>query len=655
MTVLFLDAETRSECDIKKAGAAKYVRDPSTHPLIWTWAFDEEPVESWDVPLDQPIPEHFTEALEDPSITKIAFNAPFDRGIVTENMGIDSPIEQWRDAMVLAYSLGFKGTLDDVLEQIGFREGKIKEGKQLINLFSSPNPKNWKLRWSDHTTHPEKWQRFVEYAVQDTAVLRQLWNWCASYESIGDAQWREWFLDQKINNRGVPVDTGLCRSARKLQDRAKLETKERLQEITGLPNPLSNQQMRGWLLKERGVQVTSLAKDVVPHLPVDEPTREVLNLYLQGNAKAASKYDRFLQMTGKDGRVRDMFQFVGAGRTGRWAGRGVQLHNLKRGPRFDEQPELILLEDRWTLEAIYGDLLETLSESVRAAVTATEGHQLVVADLSAIESRVVAWLTLCQPMLDVFAEGRDPYKDLATAIFHVPYDEVTKEQRTFSKPAVLGGVYMLSGAGLHRYAADMGIDIERKEAFRHVRVFRKEKYPQIPVFWEWIAWAVEEVMATGRVVEGYRLRIELVGSFLRIWMPSDRGLWYYKPRMQMRKIRYEDEEGNLREMEKLSFTYDGFDQDRYKWGRISTHAGGLTENLVQAMARDVLAKHIQWADAQGVTVIGHVHDEIIAEEPAEMAEYQLEHLNRIMSISPSWAPDLPVGAAGYISRRYKKD
>ena len=652
MKYLFLDAESRSESDIKKEGAAKYVRDPSTRPFIWTWAFGRGDVQVWDGYNDHTIDSRFWSALSDPNIIKVAFNAPFDRGLITECWGIDTPVEQWRCAQVLAYSLGFKGTLDEVLEQIGFREGKDPAGKRLIQKFSVPNPRNYKERWYTAHTHPEDWQRFIDYAKKDTEVLRQLWEWCASYESMTDAHWAQWHLDQKINERGVPVDVDLCHAAKKMQRNAQATVKRRMQQITGLDNPLSNQQLRGWL-EQYGVKTNSLAKDTIPHLTEDPDLRQVLDLYTKGNAKAAAKYDRFLQMRCEDDRVRGMFQFNGAGRTGRWAGRGVQLQNLKRGPRDEAQPEAVKLGDPQLIEMLYGDTLDTLSEAVRGAICSSDGRSLVVADLASIESRVIAWLTYCRSMTQVFEQGLDTYKDFATAVFGVPYDEVTKEMRTFAKPGVLGGGYMLGGPGLQRYADDMGIEMTRKEAFRHVRAFRT-KYPEIPQFWEWVAAAVEWVVLTGEPLQGYRLDIRIVGEFLRIWMPSGRGIWYHKPMMKEKKIQYEDEDGNLRTMVKNSFHYMGFDQNTYKWKQISAHAGGLTENLVQALARDILAKQIGWADAQDITVIGHVHDEVIAEEPESNAQYQLEHLERIMSIAPSWAEGLLLGAEGYTAKRYKK-
>ncbi len=659
MSILFLDAESFCEHDVKKIGAAKYVRHPSTEILIWTYAFDQGPVHLWDVTEDPTGYDHpdFQAALGDPSVAKVAFNSPFDRGLVNHVMQARSPVEQWFCAQVLAYSLSFSGGLDAVLKQIGFPadKQKMKEGKKLILKFCKPAPKNHNADRYDRHNSPEEWGMFREYGIQDTAVLRELWMWLMKHNNMSPEEWRLWHLDQAINERGVPVDTDLCHAAMDMHSKEKASIKSRLKDLTGLENPLSNQQMRAWC-EDHKFPMANLQKayvaDCIQYPGMPGEVKDALTLYSNAVQIAPTKWKAFLQKADDDGRIRGAFQFAGASRTRRWAGRGVQLHNLRRGPVDECVAELIAAGDQPLVDFMYGDVMTALASSVRAAITAPAGTKLVVSDLSSIESVILGWLSGCGRINNIFISGKDTYKDFATELFGIPYDQVTKAQRTFAKPPVLGCGYQLGWRGLIEYAKSMGVVLTPAEAKHAVRTFR-DNYPEIPKLWRWLVDSVIYVVNTGMPVEGYKLTITLENNFLFIRLPSGRRLAYFQPLIEPKVIKYEDEEGVMREMVKDSLTYMGVNRFTNQWDRISAHGGLLTENIIQAIARDVLAHGMDAGHQRGICIIGHVHDEIMS--LGHGTQKELDLLSEVMTIRPPWAPDMWLGASGYISQRYKKD
>ena len=668
MTILGLDYETYSDLDIRKVGGARYVRDPSTEILMLSWSIDRGEVSLWQPHLGR-MPAELRDAMTDPHVEKWAFNAGFEEGISTHALpryepGVVVPRGTWRCSMYLAYGLSFMGSLDKILQQIGFPEEmwKLAEGKKLIQRFSKPQPANHKTRrwgwWND----PDQWERFGAYCVQDNVVERGLREWCQQFDPISNEEWQIWQMDQDINNRGIPVDRVLTSTARGLVGYRKGELKKEMKAITGLDNPTSNQQLSEWIAPYNGHYGLNLTDMQAPTLEknIETCTDPVLKRVLQCKRwvaqTATQKFDSVDLMACEDDTLKGMFVAGGASRTRRWASRGINLQNLKR-PIVDDMDAWAdalksLALDHYLAEH---ELMDLLAASVRAAIAAPRGRKLVVSDLGSIESRVLGWVADCPRINNTFAIDKDTYKDFATELYHIPYEEVTKQQRNFSKPPTLGCGYQLGAKGLVEYADSMGVTMTLDEALIAVDTFRRI-FPEVKQMWYWLVETVSLVTTTGGRACGYKVDIHRDASFLYITLPSGRRLAYYKPEMRPDTIRWKDRlTGEMRSRQVMNFTYMGFNRFTNKWGRISTHGGGLTENIVQAIARDILAYHMRLAVQSGHDVVGHVHDEIITVSPDEWAQARLQHLEDLMRISTPWAPDLLLDAEGYVGQHYRKD
>lgn len=682
MTILHLDYETYSEVDIKRAGAHKYTKDPSTEVLMLGWAIDDEDPQLWQ-PRKGPMPSELRDAFLDPTVTLIAFNAQFERLVTRYVLGIDVPLNRWRCAMVMAYYLGYSGGLDDVCEQIGIR-GKDPRGGRLVQLFSKPAPKNHKAGRYTWQNRPSDWEDFCAYCLRDVEVERELVAFFEKFPAVETWDWEQWLLDQRINDRGVPLDVGMAQGAVELWSRERERLSEDLQNLTGLPK-VTRGPFMNWL-KSNWVDVPDLRKDTLQALDITDPTiRQAVDLWQLREAKAVAKYTAMLNGVEKDGRVRGMFQYKGASRTDRVGGRRVQVQNLKRPMAktpddANTVADLIRTGDPALLRALYDEpVSEVIGCAVRHAICAPEGKSLVVADFASIESVVLGWLANCRAIDQIFREGMDTYKVFASEYYHIPYGDVTKKQRTFSKPAVLGCGYMLGWRGLIKYAESMGVGMTEDEARRAVDTFRG-MYPEIVQFWDWIDNAVREVVWSKYPVEGYRFHVERDEYFLRIRVPSGRYLSYYLPsidthaapwaeyvmttkathtREQYHAANWTDaqliESGLMLPPDEISnFSYMGRDTSN-RWGRIHAHKGGLTENLVQSIAGDLLWNGIRNAEASWLKVVLHVHDEIVCEVPEETAEKDLQVLQAAMTQAPPWCPDMWLGTSGFVTKRYTKD
>jgi len=347
-------------------------------------------------------------------------------------------------------------------------------------------------------------------------------------------------------------------------------------------------------------------------------------------------------------RIHGAFQFVGASRTGRYAGRILQPQNLPRGTIDDPETACeVMLQGHEMTEMLYPSVMDVLSSTIRGAVKAPQGQKLVVSDLGSIESRLIGWLTGCKRINRLFAQGKDTYKDLATRIFGVPYSEVTKHQRFVSKPASLGGQYMLGGKGLKAYAENFGVTMTEDEGKHHIATYRG-MYPEIPAFWHWLIDAIDYVIATGKNVSCYHLTIAKREEFLFIKLPSGRNIPYYQPRMEMVPAPWD------KDQEVQAFTYMGMDSYKNKWMRISAHAGGVTENVIQAIARDVLMVWMERVDAEGYPIVMHVHDEVVCLMDEDFADTTLMRINALIEKPIDWADGLILTAEGFTSERYKK-
>jgi len=643
MDVLWLDFETFSECDLKKHGADIYSRHASTEALMLAWSINAGPTYLWDISSGAEMPRELVPFLYHHSGKIRAYNAPFEMAIIQNVLGIDINLTQWEDAQVLAFSLSFAGSLKTILGAIGL-ENKDDSGSRLIKLFSVPQrvTKNQPLTRHTRASRPDDWGVFCQYCIQDVVVLKQLWFWCMEYAPMNDDDWTLWRLDQKINTRGLPVDMLLVSAAIEAMESRKTILKAELQALAdrNQVSKITPQPLAEWLGLPNFQKATK--EKALETAEGDKALALKASLQL-AQLSSASKWTAFDCRTDKTVNViRDTLQFAGASRTMRWAGRGVQVHNMKW--TSDNQ-----LDDTARISLGIDVSMDQISRAVRGAICAPPGQLLVVSDLSGIESRLAGWVCECTRINQIFAEGKDVYKDLATHLFHVPYGQVTKKQRGLAKPAALGAQYRLGGHGLQAYAEGFGVELTKDEAKNQVRIYR-DTYPEIPTFWYWIEGAIYAVVKGHKPnASGYGLVIYKDKEFLAIRLPSGRSLHYHKPHYELKPIPGYEFMGA-----KEQFTYGGL--DNFHWSaRINAHSGGLLENIIQAIARDVLALWISRANAAGLNIVGHVHDEIICLQKADEADRALEVLNLLAADPISWAPGLNLTAAGYIAQRYKKD
>jgi DNA polymerase len=653
--ILHLDYETASEINIKTAGMHVYAAHRSTRILMLGWAFNDEPVQLWEPHKQFMPPPRLIEGLMEPSVLVEAANAGFERLITYYKLGISIAYERMRCTLVRAYYLGFAGSLDMILEQIGLQR-KDPRGGQLINKFCSPAAKTHKADWYDWRNAPEDWQAFCEYCIRDVEVERALGHWLDQYPGIPPWDWEQWFIDQRINDRGVPVDSEFASAAINIWHKERNALTEQLKQMTGLPL-VTPGPFKDHINQYLERPLTTLRKDDIAsrrlHDNLPPYVDGALDIWAQKEAKAATKYAAVGNCVSEDGRARGMFQYKGASRTDRVGGRRLQLQNLKRpiANNSEQIDQIVDAVKRMDIEGLKDvtktGVSEALGSSVRHVICAPPGKVLTVADWSSIESVVVGWLTYCDGINTIFRSGKDSYKVFATEYYGIPYDQVTKDQRTFCKPPVLGCSYRLGWIGLIKYAEGMGVMMSEDEARRAVETFRR-MYPEIVGLWYWLDDVLAYVTISGASVEGYHLRIERDAEFLRIVLPSGRALSYFKPLIIKTPAPWDPE--------KLidNFSYMGMDEKR-KWLRITAHAGGVTENIVQSIASDILWMGISRAYHAGLDVILHVHDEPVVESFEEFAPAELELLKHLMTQPPSWAPDLWLGAAGFITKRYTKD
>ena len=652
MTRMHFDYETYSEVDITRVGGWNYARHPSTEVLMVAYAVDDGPVQFADLTAG-PLPQEFIDLLEDPTAELHAFNAPFEYLITREVLGYPVPIDRYHCTMVLAWSLSFSGGLDAVGEQVGLAQDKRKlaEGKRLIHRFSKPAPKNWTVDRCTRETHPEQWAQFCEYCQQDVIAEREIYSLLHGYPQP-ESERALWLLDQQINLRGVPVDRDLIHAALKLARLEKARLREELTHLTGLDNPNSNPQflewLRAWGYPHDNVQGATMLK-AIKEGRFDDQVCRAIELKIRLGKTSTAKWTALENAIGEDGRVRGMFQFAGAQRTKRWSGRIVQLHNLPQGRGYDTPTAADMMVSLPTdmIPVLYDDVMGLLSATVRPAIKAEPGKRLVVCDLSSIESRILGYVAGCERINRIFREGMDTYKDFATELFHVLYEQVTKDQRTYAKPATLGCGYQLGAEGLVTYAEGMGVTMDYEDAREAVDTFRRV-YPEVPAMWAWLVDAVKSAILNWTTHTGYGVRILRDHNFLFIELMSGRRLAYYRPAVLPRVPPWGGKP-------LPTITYMGMNSYTHRWERISTHGGKITENIVQAMARDVLKENMFDVTRAQLDIIGHVHDELIVQIEQQYAEQALAVMERCMSQSPTWAPDMLLGAEGFITQRYRKD
>ncbi|KOF56636.1 MULTISPECIES: DNA polymerase [Clostridium] len=650
--ILSIDVETYCDLDIKNVGAYKYCEHPSFEILLFAYAFNDEPVEVVDFAQGEDLPDSVLDALENPNIIKTAFNANFERNAISNDFAlIECPPEQWQCTMIKALTLGLPGSLDMVGKALHFEENKqkMKEGKALIQYFCKPckPTKANGGRTRNLPEHaPEKWEIFKKYNKQDVEVERTIRNKLNKYPIIENEQ-RLWELDQHINDRGVGVDLTLIEKAIEC-DSSYTErlTKEAI-ELTGLSNPNSPTQLKKWIGERVGHEVTSLTKDVVPTLikeTTDEKVKEILELRQLMAKTSIKKYETMQRARCKDGRVRGLLQFYGANRTGRWAGRLVQVQNLPQNhlPDLDNARNFIRNGQFDEVEFLFDSIPDTLSQLIRTAFIPKEGNRFIVADFSAIEARVIAWYAGEQWRLDVFNDNGDIYCASASKMFKVPVEKhgINGDLRPKGKIAELALGYGGSVGALA--SMDKKKDIPEEELPGLVRDWRNAN-PKITKFWWDVDKAAKKAITEKTTVNlQFGLKFIYAPGVLFIQLPSRRKLAYLRPKVEPHETFSGDK-----------ITYEGMEQTSKQWKRIDTYGPKLVENIVQATARDCLGITMMRVEEKDFHVVMHVHDELILDVLKEKGS--VEEICNIFAEPIEWAPGLPLKADGYECNYYMKD
>lgn len=651
---LFVDIETYSSEDIK-AGAFKYMEAPDFSILLIAYAWDDGPVQILDMttpkrPSEIAMWEEFQgviNALKSPDVVKVAHNSAFERGAFARYMQRDMPPEEWEDTMILAAMNGLPMSLDDAGAALQLRDQKIKEGTLLINYFCKPCKPTVANggRTRNLPKHaPDKWERFAEYCRRDVEVCQAIYQKLHRFP-VPDWERKVWALDARINERGVLIDRDLTEAAIAVDEAFREEHTAELRQLTNLDNPNSVAQLKEWL-EGVGVFADSLNKATVADLRSSVPdptTRRVLELRQLLGKTSTKKYEAMALSAGKDDRVRGLLQYYGAGRTGRWAGRLVQVQNLPQNHLDDIGlvRELVRDRDLETLELLFDNVPDVLSQLIRTAFIAKPGHTFLVSDYAAIEARVIAYLAGEKWRMDVFAQGGDIYCSSASQMFKVPVVKHGENGhlRQKGKIAELACGYGGGVKALLAFGADkMGLT---EEEMQQIVTQWRAASPSIPRFWR------DTENAARRALENPGRTFTLPcgvkylrdADALRCRLPSGRILSYWDARIEDYKDR-------------ASIVFMGQDQTTRKWQKMETWGGKLVENIVQAYARDCLAVALLRLDEAGYDITFHVHDEIIAEAPDGS---RWEDMAEIMGRPIDWAPGLLLRGDGYDTKFYMKD
>ena len=645
---LFVDIETFSSNDIK-SGAFKYMEAPDFEILLIAYAWNDEPVRVLDLtdPFKHDELPDIVSGLLDPDVVKVAHNSAFERGAFARWLGRDMPPEEWEDTMIMAAMNGLPMSLDESGAALQLRDQKIKEGTLLINYFCKPCKPTIANggRTRNLPEHaPDKWERFAEYCRRDVEVCQAIYRRLHRFP-VPEWERKVWALDARINERGVLIDPELVGAAIAVDEAFKEEHTTELQRLTGLDNPNSVAQLKEWL-EGVGVFVDSLDKATVKDLRTSVPdptTRRVLELRQLLGKTSTKKYEAMTLSACEDNRVRGLLQYYGAGRTGRWAGRLVQVQNLPQNhlDHIDNVRELVRSRDLETLEMCFDNVPDVLSQLIRTAFVAKEGHTFLVSDYAAIEARVIAYLAREKWRMDVFAQGGDIYCSSASQMFKVPVEKhgINGHLRQKGKIAELACGYGGGVGALKAFGADK-MGLTEDEMLDIVTQWRQAS-PSIPRFWRDAENAAKRALENpGRTFAipcGVKYRRD--ADALRCRLPSGRILSYWDARIE-----------NYRD--RPSIVFMGQNQTTRKWEKTETWGGKLVENIVQAYARDCLAVALLRLDEAGYKITFHVHDEIIAEAPEGS---RWEDMAEIMGQPIEWAPGLLLRGDGYDTKFYMKD
>ncbi len=638
MKTLNIDIETKSGNEIKY-GVRKYVDSFDFEILLFAYSIDGGEVEVVDFTKGIDVPLEVNLALTDPKVIKTAFNAAFERTCISRAMGRPLPPEQWRDTMIWGMELGLPASLAQMAKYLKVPQQKDTEGKRLIRKYCIPKKDGSFCEEYDS----EDWELFKSYVAQDVRTEMSIAEELASYP-IADSEWELWALDQAINDRGVGIDMDLVRAALLLDEETSAAAKEQLKTLTGLDNPNSVMQLKEWL-GEQGLQVQSLGKEQVTEILSDAETPnlvcEALLLRQATSNSSIKKYDMLNNATCQDDRIHGILQFYGATRTGRWAGRLLQVQNLPRGSLKPHElataRDFVKSNDMEALDMIWGDVPEVLKSLIRSALVPSEGHEFIVSDFSAIEARVIAWLAGETWVLDTFREGHDIYKATANQMFHLGgVDKVDKAMRQRGKVATLALGYQ-GGTGALQAMGALKMGIKEDELQGLVNAWRKAN-PNIVKFWRRVEAAAKRALEFGTKVSlrGTGISFYVRDTFLMIGLPNGRSIAYANATLEDGRIRYEGK----------SMTSSTFQ-------KLDTYGGKLVENIVQATARDVLAESMLRLEKLGYKIVAHVHDEVILDVPKGITN--IDEINEQMAINPEWTEGLPLAAAGFRSDFYMKD
>ena len=654
--VMGIDIETYSSVDLAKAGVYAYTEAPDFDILLIGYKYDDEDevhvidTLAVDRDFDEELYE-FRQALTDPSIVKTAFNANFERTCLAKWTGAAMPPEEWRCTMIKALTMGLPGNLADAGMALGLPEDKLKDpqGKALIQFFSKPckpTRTNGQRTRNLPAHDPEKWKLFIAYNRQDVVTEQEILKRLAVYK-IPDAEQALWSLDQHMNDNGVKLDIPMVEKIVEYDTQRRQELQEEAQTITGLSNPNSLAQLKKWLASQ-GVEMASVTKDTIAEAlagDLPENVRRMLEIRTALGKTSVAKYSTMLTAVCQDHRLRGILQFYGANRSGRWAGRLVQTHNLAKNslPDLDLARELAAASDFDTMQTLFGETAFVFSELIRTAFIPSDGCRFVVSDFAAIEARVISWISGEEWRLEAFRAGKDIYCETASQMYKVPVVKHGENGhlRQKGKVAELACGYQGGIGAMKRM--DKGGTIPEEELQAVVDAWRAAN-PKIPKLWRTCELAAKTAIEEHRTVRiAHGIAFSYINGNLFIKLPSGRKLCYWDTRL---KLDPRDGRDHI--------VYMGVNQETKQWGETETYGGKLVENIVQATARDCLAVAMTRVSELGYKIVMHVHDEMIVDVPNEDTKAPAV-INDIMGQPIDWAPGLPLKGDTYETPFYKKD
>lgn len=642
MKTISIDIETYSSVNLAKSGVYKYSESDDFEILLFAYSVDGSEVKVVDLAMGEKIPLPIINALTDENIIKWAFNAQFERICLSKYIGKPMSAKSWRCTMVWAAALGLPLSLEGVGAVLGLEKQKITEGKELIRYFCVSGKRKDGITIRHYPCDaPDKWVRFKEYNIRDVEVEMSIQERLSKFPVPG-SEWQNYILDQKINDRGIMLDMDFVESAIKCDNEMRESNLQIARNLTGLDNPNSTAQLKTWL-SEQGVETDSLSKDAVETLleTATDDVAEILALRKQLAKSSVKKYTAMVNAVCSDSRARGLIQFYGANRTGRYAGRLIQVQNLPQNHLPDlEQARTLVKKGFYTdMEMLYDFVPLVLSELIRTAFVPKPGCRFYVADFSAIEARVIAWLAVEHWRQDVFAGGGDIYCASASQMFHVPVEKngVNGHLRQKGKIAELALGYGGSVGALKAMGA-LRMGINESELQPLVDVWRQAN-PKIVRFWYAVDSAIKECIKERHNTKTHGIGFSLKSGILFITLPSGRKLAYVKPRIGENRFGGE------------SVTYEGVGGTK-KWERLESYGAKFVENIVQATARDILAEAMLRLNNEGYAVVMHIHDEVVIEAPPKTS---IDEICRVMGQTPKWADGLLLRADGYVCDFYRKD